>query len=679
MKRFATRLFAVIATLAMMTACIPFTAFAAYENTHVNTGDMAADIVAVAATQVGYLEGSLAGTTAGSNNYQKYGQWYDNNVDYIGVTRAAWCAAFVSWCANQAGIPSNIVYYHAYCPYGVNWFKNQGRFQYSASRGGSYVPKAGDIIYFAPAGSSTSSHIGIVRACYGGYVYTTEGNTSGQNGEVNEGGGVFNKSYSLSYSRIMGYGVPAYENSGSSAEKLGTYKVTASSLNVRSSTDSSSTTNIVGELPRGSIATVTELSGEWGKVTLADGTEGWTSIAGSYGDYIGIDVLNNTLTPAWGDIGIKTNSDGSVTFTNDTAEPVAVDMPTLVPIGTSTTPYLNIAVSVHSGSWYFGVTQAHSGYFMMRECTSGDELVVADTATYMTTDETLQICVKDWWKPEEGYKIDTIRIYLNANSSVTCNYAYFADAADVVTSTAYNTRSNAAITLMDPNKLSIQDTTKSGHYSYNNGKLAVTADSSDGFSVTFALNEAVNVSLLKNLLLDATSDVRFDVSLLVTTSDDDRAFSLTGDFWPELCEAKDGDYLPAGDYYKALDFNSCYTWNNVLPTGGISTMRYVLITLGGAGTLTLDALQLAPSATFASFSDGIVKDEASDQPLLPGVLGDVNNDGSITTADARLILKYTVGGEQFSMTQKALGDYNGDGTVSTSDAREILKYTVANV
>ena len=152
---------------------------------------------------------------ASTNNYQKFGQWYDNNVDNIGVTYAAWCAAFVSWCANQAGVPSSVVYYHAYCPYGANWFRNQGRFQYAASRGGSYTPKAGDIVYFAPAGSSTSSHVGIVRYVKNGYVYTVEGNTSGQNGEVNEGGGVFLKSYSLSYSRLYGYGIPAYtDNSG---------------------------------------------------------------------------------------------------------------------------------------------------------------------------------------------------------------------------------------------------------------------------------------------------------------------------------------------------------------------------------------------------------------------------------------------------------------------------------
>ena len=218
MRKHISKVVALTLCLVMIASQItPIFAAANYPNTHVNTGNMAADIVAVAVSQAGYCEGSLSGNPAyaGSNNYQKFGQWYDANVDNIGVTYAAWCAAFVSWCANQAGVPSSIVYYHAYCPYGVKWFRNQGRFQYAASRGGSYVPNPGDIVYFAPAGSSTSSHVGIVRYVSGGYVYTVEGNTSGQNGEVNDGGGVFLKSYSLNYSRLYGYGIPAYaDNSG---------------------------------------------------------------------------------------------------------------------------------------------------------------------------------------------------------------------------------------------------------------------------------------------------------------------------------------------------------------------------------------------------------------------------------------------------------------------------------
>ena len=145
MKKPCCRIIAGLIALVLLLGTLPTQGLAAssYPNTHANTGNQAADIVAVAVTQAGYCEGSLSGNPsyASSSNYQKYGQWYDANVDNIGVTRAAWCAAFVSWCANQAGIPSSTVYYHAYCPYGVNWFKNQGRFQYAASRGGTYVPK----------------------------------------------------------------------------------------------------------------------------------------------------------------------------------------------------------------------------------------------------------------------------------------------------------------------------------------------------------------------------------------------------------------------------------------------------------------------------------------------------------------------------------------------------------
>lgn len=42
------------------------------------------------------------GYKAGSNRDNKYGKWYGaNNVD--------WCAIFISWCANQAGIPTSII------------------------------------------------------------------------------------------------------------------------------------------------------------------------------------------------------------------------------------------------------------------------------------------------------------------------------------------------------------------------------------------------------------------------------------------------------------------------------------------------------------------------------------------------------------------------------------------
>lgn len=124
---------------------------------------------------------------------------------------------FVSWCADQAGISRSIIKPHAYCPYFVSWWQNTAHsWYYSPRHGGSssFQPQAGDIIFFSDPSSTNASHVGLVRDADQNYVYTIEGNTSGQHGEVNDGGGCFKKSYSLSYNRILGYGRSKYEEAG---------------------------------------------------------------------------------------------------------------------------------------------------------------------------------------------------------------------------------------------------------------------------------------------------------------------------------------------------------------------------------------------------------------------------------------------------------------------------------
>lgn len=54
----------------------------------------------------------------------------------------------------------------------------------------------------------------------------------------------------------------------------------------------------------------------------------------------------------------------------------------------------------------------------------------------------------------------------------------------------------------------------------------------------------------------------------------------------------------------------------------------------------------------------------------PVVLGDVDGDGKITAADARLILRAAVGLE---MLDAAMADLDGDGKISAADAREALR------
>ena len=80
------------------------------------SGNQREDIVNVALSQVGYREGSSSNDYSGAddgsyNNYTEYNYWYNKYVSSgmpVGGSNAPWCATFVSWCAEQATIPSSI-------------------------------------------------------------------------------------------------------------------------------------------------------------------------------------------------------------------------------------------------------------------------------------------------------------------------------------------------------------------------------------------------------------------------------------------------------------------------------------------------------------------------------------------------------------------------------------------
>lgn len=171
------------------------------------SGVQRADIVAIAKSQEGYMEGykgQLSGESGGSGNYTEYGDWYG--------MQDMWCAMFVSWCAHVAGVSSSIIKYHAYTPSGLEWFQNQGRaYKRSTVANGGYTPIAGDIIYFkSPRNSNPTNHIGIVTGYSNGTVYTVEGNTSYALAEDTNGGAVAPKSYSISNTYIVYICKPAY-------------------------------------------------------------------------------------------------------------------------------------------------------------------------------------------------------------------------------------------------------------------------------------------------------------------------------------------------------------------------------------------------------------------------------------------------------------------------------------
>ena len=248
----------------MILPCLPLGISAAYENTHVNTGNQIEDLIAVATTQIGYTEGNstsqMGGTSGGSGNYTKYGKWY-------GINPGAWCAMFVSWCANQAGIPKTTITSHASCDIGMQWFQKNGYWQWSPACGGTYQPKRGDIIYFRTNTNQVtdSTHVGIVYNSDASKVYTIEGNASNK---------CQTKSYALSSAYIIGYGTPPYTGT-TVPQDLGTYIVTAGSLNMRNQPSSSGT--IVKVLSNGDAIVVTQISGNWAYTTF-EGVSGWCSL-----------------------------------------------------------------------------------------------------------------------------------------------------------------------------------------------------------------------------------------------------------------------------------------------------------------------------------------------------------------------------------------------------------------
>ena len=135
-----------------------------FKNTHVNTGDQRVDIVSVARTQLGYMEGE--------NNDTKYGTWY-------GLPNQPWCAMFVSWCARQAGVPTDILRNCAIAA------PDPGYFDITYYDGEEYTPKPGDLFF-----TKTFSHVGFVESVDGDYFYTLEGNTNDTGSSM--GVGVFN-------------------------------------------------------------------------------------------------------------------------------------------------------------------------------------------------------------------------------------------------------------------------------------------------------------------------------------------------------------------------------------------------------------------------------------------------------------------------------------------------------
>ena len=143
---------------------------------------------------------SVAKAQLGQQGGQPYWSWYGFN------DRVAWCACFVSWCANQCGLIENgQIPRYSVCDNGIAYFKEKNRWQ---DRENGYIPAQGDVIFFNWLEKDENEnlfqdekcdHTGIVEYYDSSTnkVYTIEGNSHDECKE---------RSYNADDVQIMGYG-----------------------------------------------------------------------------------------------------------------------------------------------------------------------------------------------------------------------------------------------------------------------------------------------------------------------------------------------------------------------------------------------------------------------------------------------------------------------------------------
>lgn len=137
------------------------------------------DIVRIALQEAALPAEERSERPMGSNNV-KYNTWYYGHQ--VSGSAYPWCAAFVSWCADQCGyIDSGLFCKAAGCSAELDYLKAQG-FEtfptYTCENFGGSGPAAqlGDIVFWHDG--QYYSHIGIVTEVGPGYVNITQGNSS---------------------------------------------------------------------------------------------------------------------------------------------------------------------------------------------------------------------------------------------------------------------------------------------------------------------------------------------------------------------------------------------------------------------------------------------------------------------------------------------------------------------
>ena len=286
------------------------------------TGDERTDVILVALSQFGYHEGNsdadFNGNNAdGSRNFVEYNRIYgklDNGEGNGESYGYAWCCAFATWCARQAGIQKTVVPTEVSCMRLIE--NNFMPMDVYHSKDSGYLPKTADYIFFNHGSSRISNHVGLVLFVNDGKVYTIEGNS------IYDSVSIF--SYDLNDSTIVGYGAPKYNENADKAIEFNprkvalnsqnNYLVTASKLNLRAEANSNSA--IFKTLNYGDRISISEINGNWAK-TEHNGKTGWVSL--TYIQYFPILTSTIIYDTMGGSLVGSTpiNANGTTTITSD--------------------------------------------------------------------------------------------------------------------------------------------------------------------------------------------------------------------------------------------------------------------------------------------------------------------------------------------------------------------------
>lgn len=243
--------------------------------------------------------------------------------------------------------------------------------------------------------------------------------------------------------------------------------------------------------------------------------------------------------------------------------------------------------------------------------------------------------------------------------------------------------------------------------------------SSDGGVIAIAPQNgyAFPLSYYRYLHMTVNTTMPFTVMLIDTQNAVNSGTSL----WFGAAMNSDNSLIAKGPYVAVIDLHAAYeAYLGTVPS--TATIAKIELQLSGAGSVSVGHLALSNNAvcaelppaiqttTFPSFPwwndstttettttlnltgpDGtapttylttttgfITTTRPTTNPTVGDVLrpGDMDDDGMVSTADARIVLQCAIGAVTLDADHAVLADIDSDGDITTADAREVLKMSL---